>query len=178
MPEIWVGTITISPTSDRHGEFELESKFQSTSNALSRYASPDLVYRISNFTLDAMLYLSTNEFTPVERQQKLAALLWPDWHYGVLSMYGSHLAINHLLVSDRIHVENGDQLLDQPTTNSRPNDIELHHRLHLHCWHTDEQFSKFQFKANQYNHIDPSTLINDHSPRGYVSSQHENPSLD
>ena len=125
-----------------------------------------------------MLYLSTNEFTPVERQQKLAALLWPDWHYGVLSMYGSHLAINHLLVSDRIHVENGDQLLDQPTTNSRPNDIELHHRLHLHCWHTDEQFSKFQFKANQYNHIDPSTLINDHSPRGYVSSQHENPSLD
>jgi hypothetical protein len=116
-----------------------------------------------------MLHLSLNEFTRVEREQKLAALLWPDWHYGVLSMYGTHLAVNHLIISDKLNIQNGDQLFDQPTTNGNQNDIEINNRLHLHCWHTDEQFSKFQFKANTYNHIDPYTLMNDSSPKGYVS---------
>ena len=116
-----------------------------------------------------MLHLYLNEFTRVEREQKLAAMLWPDWHYGVLSMYGTHLAVNHLIALDKINIQNGDELFDQPTTNRNQNDIENNNRLHLHCWHTDEQFSKFQFKANKYNNIDPYTLINDTSPKGYVS---------
>jgi hypothetical protein len=116
-----------------------------------------------------MLHLSINEFCRAEREQKLGALLWPDWHYGVLSMYGTHLAVNHIIASEKVHIQNGDQLLDQPTTNTDQNDIEKNNRLHLHCWHTDVQFSKFQFKANRYNYIDPHTLINDTSLKGYVS---------
>jgi hypothetical protein len=116
-----------------------------------------------------MLHLSLNEFCRVEREQKLGALLWPDWHYGVLSMYGTHLAVNHLVNGEKLDIQKADQLLDQSTTNKNPDDIEKNNRLHLHCWHTDEQFSKFQFKANKYNHIQPHTLINDTSPKGYVS---------
>ncbi|CAF4408575.1 unnamed protein product, partial [Adineta steineri] len=41
-------------------------------------------------------------------------------------------------------------------------------RLHLHCWHGDDPFSKFQFKAGKYNEIDRSTLISDTSPSGYA----------
>jgi hypothetical protein len=134
-----------------------------------RYGSPYAAYQIADLTLDAMLHLALNEFARVEREQKLATMLWPDWHYGVLSMYGTHLAVNHLIALNKINIQNGDQLFDQPTTNRNQNDIENNNRLHLHCWHTDEQFSKFQFKANKYNHIDPYTLINDTSPKGYVS---------
>jgi hypothetical protein len=135
----------------------------------SRYGSPYIAQRIANLTLDAILHLSINEFCQAEREEKLAALLWPDWHYGVLSMYGTHLAVNHLVSSEKLHVQNGDQLLDQSTTNNDQNEIEQKNRLHLHCWHTDVQFSKFQFKINAYNHIDPHTLINDTSSKGYVS---------
>jgi hypothetical protein len=42
-------------------------------------------------------------------------------------------------------------------------------RLHLHCWHTSDPFSKFQFKAGKYNQTDLSTLVSDTSASGYVS---------
>ncbi len=116
-----------------------------------------------------MLHLSINEFCRIEREQKLASLLWPDWHYGVLSMYGTHLAVNHLIISEELDIRKADQLLDQSTTNNDQADLEKNNRLHLHCWHTDKQFSKFQFKENKYNHIHPNTLINDSSSKGYVN---------
>jgi hypothetical protein len=116
-----------------------------------------------------MLYLSVNEFTLAERQGKLNTLLWPDWHYGVLSMYGTHLAVNHLVNSEKLDIQRSDQLLDQPVTNNDQNDIEKNNRLHLHCWHTEKPFSKFQFKANKYNFIDPRKLVNDSSAQSYVS---------
>ena len=116
-----------------------------------------------------MLYLYNHEFTSIEKQRKLGVLLWPEWHYGVLSMYGTHLAINHLVSSNEYHFERADRFLDQSTTNQDQNDLDHHKRLHLHCWHTEKPFSKFQFKANKYDTIDPKTLINDRSAQGYVS---------
>jgi hypothetical protein len=136
---------------------------------LQRYGTPYVAHRIANLALDAMLYLANNEFTRVERERKLGVLLWPDWHYGVLSMYGTHLAVNHLLVSEQLDIKKADQLLDQPATNPDRYDIERNNRLHLHCWHTNQQFSKFDFKAGKYNHIHPRTLMDDTSAQAYVS---------
>ncbi len=116
-----------------------------------------------------MLYLYNNEFTSVEREGKLGVLLWPDWHYGVLSMYGTHLAVNHLIISEELDIRKADQLLDQSTTNNDQADLEKNNRLHLHCWHTDDEFSKFALKADKYNSIHPRTLLNDTSARAYVS---------
>ncbi|CAF4322243.1 unnamed protein product, partial [Rotaria sp. Silwood2] len=133
------------------------------------YRASCVAQRIANLTLDTVLYLSDNEFTRVEQDPKIGTLLWPDWHYGVVSMYGTHLTVNHLLVSEKLDIKKVDELLDQSTTNENPDDLEKNHRLHLHCWHTDKQFSKFQFKAENYNHIDPRTLINDTLAQSYTS---------
>jgi hypothetical protein len=84
-------------------------------------------------------------------------------------MYGTHLAVNHLLISEKLDIKKADELLDQSTTNKDQYDLEKNNRLHLHCWHTDQQFSKFKFKAGKYNHIHPRTLINDKSAQAYVS---------
>ncbi|CAF3733049.1 unnamed protein product [Rotaria sp. Silwood1] len=144
-------------------------KYQNLTNIGSTwYGSPYVAQRIANLTLDAMVHLSMNEFCTAEREQKLSTLLWPDWHYGVLSMYGTHLAVNHLINSEKLDIQNGSELLDQSTTNNDKNDIEKNNRLHLHCWHTDAPFSKFQFKAKKYDHIPPHILINDSSSQSYA----------
>ncbi|CAF1193182.1 unnamed protein product [Rotaria sordida] len=148
---------------------DMNWKYQNLTNVGSTwYGSPYVAQRIANLTLDAILHLFINEFCAAEREQKVGTLLWPDWHYGVLSMYGTHLAVNHLVNSEKLDVQNGSELLDQSTTNNDQNDIEKNNRLHLHCWHTDAPFSKFQFKENKYNHIDPHALINDRSSLGYA----------
>lgn len=139
------------------------------SRGFIRYGPPKIAQRIADLTMDAMIYLSENEFARVEREGKIGTLLWPDWHYGVLSMYGTHLAVNHLLISEKITVRKADELLDQSTTNPDLHDLEKNNRLHLHCWHTDKKFSKFQFKAGKYNSIHPRTLNNDTSAQAYVS---------
>ena len=149
-------------------------KYQEMPNIGSTwYGSPYVAQRIANLTLDAVLHLNTHEFSRPEREQKIGVLLWPDWHYGVLSMYGTHLAVNHLLVSEKLDIGKADQLLDQSTTNMDEHDLEKHNRLHLHCWHTHHQFSKFDFKADKYNHIHPRTLVNNRSAQAYVNTVRE-----
>ena len=95
--------------------------------------------------------------------------LWPEWHFGVLLLYGGHLAINHLVASEKFDIGLGDELLDQGVTSTDAKDIIENHRLHLHCWHGSKPFSKFDFKEGKYNHIKPSTLVSDTSAYGYVS---------
>lgn len=83
-------------------------------------------------------------------------------------MYGGHLAINHLVIREKFDIGLANQLLDQGVTSKVQDDIRKNYRLHLHCWHGSEPFSKFQFKEGKYNHIQPSTLISDTSTSGYV----------
>lgn len=84
-------------------------------------------------------------------------------------LYGGHLAINHLIIAEQFHIGSGIELLDQGVTSTDPHDIEKNLRLHLHCWHGDEQFSKFAFKEGKYKNIDPKQLVNNTSASGYVS---------
>ena len=85
-------------------------------------------------------------------------------------MYGGHLAINHLVVHERLDVQIAHNLLDQSVRNAKQDGMHRHARLHLHCWHGHLPFSKFDFKKNQYDHIDPSSLLNDTSARAYVNT--------
>ena len=84
-------------------------------------------------------------------------------------MYASHLAINHLVVDEQLDVQVAVNLLDQSVKDFRENGMDLHRRLHLHCWHTNAPFSKFAFKRGKYDHIDPQSLINDTSAGAYVN---------
>lgn len=68
------------------------------------YSTPQQFRLVSYLTLFGMAYLAQEEFTQVERDGKLGVALWPDWHYGVLLLYGQHLALNHLIANKQINV--------------------------------------------------------------------------
>ncbi|UJR27827.1 hypothetical protein I4U23_009095 [Adineta vaga] len=132
------------------------------------YGPPRVAQRIANYSLEAMLHLAMNEFTKPEREGKFGTALWPEWHYGVLLLYSCDMAINHLVLKENINIGLAYNLLDQFSTKTDPYDIEKNNRLHIHCWHTQDRFSKFLFKEGKYNHIHPRTLIHDTSAAGYT----------
>jgi len=74
-----------------------------------------------------------------------------------------------LIASENFDVGQASQLLDQGVTSKDQGDISKNYRLHLHCWHGNQPFSKFDFKAGKYDQIQLSSLISDTSASGYVS---------
>jgi hypothetical protein len=72
-------------------------------------------------------------------------------------------------MNESIHLGLAYELLDQLSSNKDRYDLETNNRLHIHCWHTSDSFSKFEFKAGRYNHLNPNLFINDTSAAGYVS---------
>src|SRR5690242_6062454 len=90
-------------------------------------------------------------------------------HYGVLLLYGQHLAINQLVGRKQIRVVIGEQLLDQSSANSNPAYVNNSIRLNFHCWHTAERFAKFAFILGHYNQSDLETYRNDTTAQPYVS---------
>lgn len=90
-------------------------------------------------------------------------------HYGVLLLYGQHLALNHLVAKNEIRIVIGYNLLDQSTTDKSTQYVQQGTRLNLHCWHTDERFSKFAFKLGHYNQTDLEKYRNDTTAQAYVS---------
>jgi hypothetical protein len=113
------------------------------------YSTPSQFRIASYLTLVAIVYLSNEEFSETERQGKLGVQHWPDWHYGVVSLYGQNLAMNHLISSGRINITKLENLLDYPTTNEEL----VHQKVHLHVFHSASVFSKFAFKGGKYNNI-------------------------
>jgi len=69
---------------------------------------------------------------------------WPEWYRGVALLYAGEIAINWHFpeAADFTTVK-----FDGPTTASEPMPENW---AHLHCWHTDNQFSKFWFYNDKY----------------------------
>ncbi|CAF1452045.1 unnamed protein product, partial [Rotaria sordida] len=132
------------------------------------YGSPYDAYLVANQTLHGMLWLAQYEFATPEREYKLDILMWPEWHYGVLLLYGQHLALNHLVAINQIRILIGQHLLDQSTTDNTVEYITQGTRLNLHCWHTDERFSKFAFKDGEYNRTELKQYKDDKSAQAYA----------
>lgn len=97
-----------------------------------------------------MAYVSNEEFTPPEREGKLGVALWPYWHYGVLLLYGQNLLMNHLIATEQLNIVKLSNQLDYPAYFS---DV-VTRMLHIHVFHGDTMFSKFQFKDGKYDQID------------------------
>ena len=51
------------------------SIYFSFKNYTFRYGSPSIMYRLANYTVEAMLYLSINEFSTPEREQRLGVMV-------------------------------------------------------------------------------------------------------
>ncbi|CAF1147464.1 unnamed protein product [Adineta ricciae] len=132
------------------------------------YGSPYDGYLVANQTLNGMLWLAQYEFATPERESKLGTLMWPEWHYGVLLLYGQHLALNHLVATNEIRIIIGNNLLDQSTTEKSNSYVQQGTRLNLHCWHTNERFSKFAFKLGHYNRSELELYRNDTTAQAYA----------
>ena len=75
---------------------------------------------------------------------------WPGWFRGVALLYAAEIAVNHLLDD----VQRSPLQIDHPSTS---NGLITDH-AHIHCWHTDEIFSKFAFRRGKYKEIDIADL--------------------
>jgi hypothetical protein len=87
----------------------------------------------------------------------------------VLLLYGQHLALNHLVGNKQIRIVIASDLLDQSTTDTNPQYVQKGIRLNLHCWHTDNRFSKFAFKLGHYKQSELETFRNDTTAQAYVN---------
>ena len=113
------------------------------------YSTPDQFRVVSYLTLFSMTYLSQEEFSPTEREGKLGIQLWPYWHYGVLLLYGQSLAMNHLIETKQMNVVKLDKHVDYPSYY----DEDVFKVLHIHVFHGNSMFSKFDFKEGKYNNL-------------------------
>lgn len=111
------------------------------------YSTPDQMRLVSYLTLFGMAYLSQEEFSQVERDSGLGTMLWPDWHYGVLLLYGQSIGLNHLIAGEQMHVVKLTRHLDYGSGNTDS----VHSALNIHVFHGDDMFSKFAFKMGKYD---------------------------
>lgn len=94
-----------------------------------------------------MAYLWRQEFPEAAREGKLGTLLWPEWHYGVLLLYGQHLGLNHLMATNQLNVIKLQNHLDYPSGNNQS----VFSMIHIHVFHGEMFFSKQMFKIGKYD---------------------------
>ena len=129
---------------------ELKIGYNGSRNLGSTWYSTPAQFRIVSYlTLFGMAYLAAEEFTQAEREGKAGTLLWPEWHYGVLLLYGQTLGMNHLIATKQINVVPLPDLIDFPSGNSES----VFTKLHIHVFHGEDMFSKFMFKAGKYDNM-------------------------
>ena len=74
---------------------------------------------------------------------------WPGWYRGVALLYAGEIAVNHCAPDAR-----RSAMLDVRSTSQDP----VSGCVHIHCWHTDDRFSKHAFVAGRYTLADARDL--------------------
>ena len=122
-----------------------------------------------------MRWLNDHEFTDFE---KCCAGVesWPNWHWPVILLYAGDIAVNQLPLGV---LENspGHQEMDHGSTDTDPLPDTI---KHLHCWHTEDMFSKFRFQSGEYDKLNLEGMTGMKTPRDYatvlaISSSRLNP---
>ncbi|CAH1788142.1 unnamed protein product [Owenia fusiformis] len=112
----------------------------------SWYAEPGIFLKAAKLALKLSVHFYNNEFNKslpgLEGVfNKTTDGEWPKWWRGVSTMYGSELAVNHLipnLTQDHIAF----RYMDKESTDGVTPVMKA---PHIHCWHTDIEFNKFVF---------------------------------
>jgi len=104
----------------------------------THYGASSLVRDVCNLSVEIAYYLLTKEFA-------VYGGAWPGWYRGVTSMYSTEIALNHLV--DVIDIRPDQLDFDSTSTNS------IYDHSHIHCWHTDNLFSKFKYGDGLYDHM-------------------------
>jgi hypothetical protein len=106
------------------------------------YGPTALVRRACALSEMLLRHILLNEFGDQQGQ-------WPGWWRGVSLLYASEIAINHLVPN----AMKTDQL-DAFSTHRKP----IESFAHIHCWHTDDKFSKHWFYLDRYTQADAMNL--------------------
>lgn len=109
----------------------------------THYGNPQTVREVCKIGVFLSEKLLTEEFKEDEGK-------WPSWYKGVATMYGCEIAVNHLV--DNIEVDT--QNLDYGSAS----EDSIYSHSHIHCWHTDNMFSKFHFTAGNYDKLSIENL--------------------
>ncbi len=110
----------------------------------THYGNAALVREVCKLATTITAHILTEEFTVDDEGE------WPSWYRGVATMYACEIATNHFV--DKITID--ANRLDFGSAS--PDKIDNH--PHIHCWHTDNMFSKFQFTAGKYDHLSTDEL--------------------
>jgi glycosyltransferase involved in cell wall biosynthesis len=102
------------------------------------YGPTEVTRRAAALTEVLTKHLITHEFASDPGR-------WPGWYRGVAILYAAEIAVNHCAPGGQ-----KSNLLDAPSTSDEPTDS----YPHVHCWHTDEKFSKHWFMAGRYRQDD------------------------
>jgi len=113
-----------------------------TNTGATWYGPTALVRRVAAMTEMLTRYILSRHFRSNEGA-------WPGWYRGVAQMYAAEIAINHCAPG----ASRTDQL-DMFSTSRRS----VRDYPHIHCWHTDEDFSKHRFMAGGYSASDARNL--------------------
>jgi hypothetical protein len=132
----------------------------------THYGPPKVVRDVCRVTLHVALYILNHEFATGSGQ-------WPGWYEGVTLLYSCEIAVNHVV--GNVQLDYGK--LDIESTSRGL----ISNHPHIHCWHTDQVFSKFRFAAGAYDHM-PIHTLNTNTVRDYcmyiaVKSKKEMPWL-
>ncbi len=119
----------------------------------------------SRLSVELMRWLHTQEFNRFERCCS-GILGWPNWHWPVLTMYGGHLALNHVAAHVAMPTRQNGQMDAGADRRDPVTDLRL---KHAHCWHSDEFFSKIMFSAGKYDGMDLAEKTNMAVVRDYVA---------
>ncbi|MDQ3285884.1 MAG: glycosyltransferase [Actinomycetota bacterium] len=106
------------------------------------YGPTEAVRRAGAFAEMLTKHILTHYFSDHEGE-------WPGWYRGVASMYAGEIAVNHCAPDAQ-----RSELLDGFSTSREP----LSRYAHIHCWHTDEKFSKHHFMSGRYTLEDAQDL--------------------
>ncbi|WP_018248559.1 DUF7164 domain-containing protein [Orenia marismortui] len=109
----------------------------------THYGKAKLLREVSRLAVSIAEYLLTHDFKNSEGA-------WPGWYAGVTTMYSCELAVNHLV--DEFKIDG--RKLDYGSAS----DESIANHPHIHCWHTNNMFSKFQFEAGNYDDLSIENL--------------------
>ena len=106
------------------------------------YGPTEVVRRASAFTEMLVKHILSHYFASDEGA-------WPGWYRGVTLLYAGEIAVNHCAPDVKLSA-----LLDAVSTTRES----VSRCAHIHCWHTDDKFSKHHFMSGRYTLDDARDL--------------------
>ena len=129
------------------------------------YGATRALVATADLSVSVMRWLHTQEFSEYDKCCS-GVDGWPNWHYGVLSMYAGHIAVNSVDQKYLKVNEEDEYRMDFFSDSSDPLTSKV---KHIHSWHTEKRFSKFQFQAGAYKDIDLTEFMDMSTARDYAT---------